>query len=57
MSHLQVVQVSVAIALIFLALILTLGYLFPSMRGSGWTGQELQLALVFAVLAIAVRLL
>jgi VIT1/CCC1 family predicted Fe2+/Mn2+ transporter len=55
MSHIQTLQIALFISFIFSALLLVLLHWFPSMRGTAWTGQELTVAVILALLAIAVR--
>lgn len=55
MEVLLVVRYALWVAFVVAALMLIFCHLFPSMRGPNWTDNELVTALVFAVLAVALR--
>lgn len=55
MEHIKAIQFAACGAFVIGALILLAAHWFPSMRGPNWTGDELTAAIVFALLAIAVR--
>ena len=55
MDYIKTVQLGLAMAFVLVALLLVFAYWFPSMRGPTWTDKELLAAIVFALLAIAVR--